>query len=130
MIKMFVSYNPNPQGRNVGDCVIRAISKLLDQSWNEVYAQISVYGLMRSDIPSANHVWGAFLKSKGFKRKLIPEDYPDYYTVEDFCRDHPHGSYLLAIDGHVVTVKDGCHYDSWDSGHEIPIYYWYKETEE
>lgn len=26
----FVYYNPNPQGKLVGDCVIRALSKALD----------------------------------------------------------------------------------------------------
>jgi hypothetical protein len=130
MIKMFVSYNPNPQGRNVGDCVIRAISKLLNQSWDEVYAQIAVYGLMHSDMPTANHVWASFLLRNGYKRRLVSDDCPECYTVEDFCRDHPHGSYLLAIDGHVVTVIDGCIYDSWDSSHEIPIFYWYKDKEE
>lgn len=30
----------------------------------------------------------------------------------------------ILIDGHVVCVQDGYYYDSWDSGNEIPIYYW------
>ena len=46
------------------------------------------------------------------------------YTVEDFCIDHPHGVYVLGCDGHVLTVVDGLYYDSWDSGGEVPIYYW------
>ena len=25
---MFVNYNPNPAGKSVGDCVVRAIAKL------------------------------------------------------------------------------------------------------
>ena len=49
------------------------------------------------------------------------------YTVEDFCQDNPQGTYILAIDGHVVCVQDGKFYDSWNSGKEIPIYYWSKE---
>ena len=46
------------------------------------------------------------------------------YTVDDFCGDHPVGTYILAIDGHVVCVQDGFYWDTWDSGQEIPIYYW------
>ena len=126
---MYVHYNPNPHGRNAGDCVIRAISKLLDQTWEKTYAQIAVKGLILGDLSSANHVWGSFLKSKGYKRRLIPDDFPDDYSVKDFCRDFPNGRYLLALDSHVVTVCDGNHYDTWDSGNEAPIYYWFKEEE-
>lgn len=37
------------------------------------------------------------------------------------------GTYILALSGHVVTVVDGDWYDTWDSGGEIPIYYWVRE---
>jgi hypothetical protein len=33
----FVSYNPNPAGRYVGDCTIRAICKLTDQDYDPYY---------------------------------------------------------------------------------------------
>lgn len=29
----YIYYNPNPRGKRVGDCVIRAISKNLEQPW-------------------------------------------------------------------------------------------------
>lgn len=48
----------------------------------------------------------------------------DVYTVADFCEDNPDGVYILAIAGHAVCVVGGHYYDSWDSGGEIPIYYW------
>ncbi len=81
------------------------------------------------DIPNANAVWGAYLRSKGFNRNIVSNDCPDCYTVNDFCREHPEGKYVLALSGHVVAVCDGNFYDTWDSGEEIPIYYWYKEEE-
>mgnify|MGYP001143329198 CR=1 FL=1 len=34
-------YNPNPAGKSVGDCPVRAIAKALDKSWEEVYAAAS-----------------------------------------------------------------------------------------
>lgn len=58
---------------------------------------------------------------------MVDDKDMDLYTVNDFCIDHPNGTYILAIDGHVVCVTDGYYYDSWDSGDEIPIYYWIKE---
>jgi hypothetical protein len=27
----------------------------------------------------------------------------------------------------VVTVQDGKYYDTWNSGNEVPVYYWEKE---
>lgn len=49
------------------------------------------------------------------------------YTVEQFAQDHPQGTYILAIDGHVVCVQDGCWFDSWDSKDRVPLYVWRKE---
>lgn len=120
----FVSYNPNPAHRRVGDCTIRAISKALGQDWATTYTGVALEGYCGFDMPSANHIWGSYLKSKGFVRRLIPDDCPDDYTVADFAADHPEGVYVLALSGHVVCVKDGDWYDSWDSGGEVPIFYW------
>lgn len=124
---MWKPYNPNPCGRTVGDCTVRAIAKATGKPWDEVYAGIALDGYMLCDMPSANHVWGAYLKRNGWRRHLIPDDLPDDYTVSDFAADHPQGTYILAISGHVVALCDGCWFDTWDSGEEIPIYYWAKE---
>lgn len=35
---MWVKYQPNPCGRNVGDCAVRAISKALGMDWETAYA--------------------------------------------------------------------------------------------
>lgn len=127
---MWIFYNPNPKAIRVGDCVIRAISKLTNQSWEEVYLNLSTYGLMMCDMPSANSVWGAYLKENGYKRQAIDSSCPDCYSVSDFAKDHTKGKYLLAISGHVVAIEDGNIFDSWDSSDEIPQYYWLKERED
>lgn len=125
---MYSAYNPNPMGARVGDCTVRAISRATGEGWDTVYCGLCVEGLRLCDMPTANHVWGAYLRRHGFRRRALPDDCPDCYTVADFCRDHPHGTYVLAISGHVVCVDDGRYYDTWDSGAESPAYYWYKEA--
>lgn len=121
-------YNPNPMGRQVGDCTVRAVSRVLDLPWWEAYLWLCLYGFALADMPTANHVWGAFLKNRGFRRAVV-DDSGDRYTVLDFCVDHPYGRYVLALSGHVIAVVDGCYYDSWDSGDEIPTYYWYRSDD-
>lgn len=124
---MYREYNRNPRGKRVGDCVIRAVSRATGKTWEETYAGICAAGYELCDMPSANAVWGAYLRRHGFRRHILPDTCPDCYTVEDFCREHPEGLYVLAISGHVVCVDNGDWYDSWDSGQETPVYYWQKE---
>lgn len=120
----YIYYNPNPFGKRVGDCVIRALSKTLRQPWIKTFLDITRKGLEMCDMPSSNAVWGAYLKDKGYVSFTIPNMCPDCYTIRDFCYDHPYGKYILATGEHVVAVEDGDYYDTWNSGDEIPSYYW------
>ena len=121
------AFNPNPSGRNVGDCAVRAVAKALNISWDAAYVLIANAGYQLSDMPSSNAVWGSVLRRKGFERKSLPDSCPDCYTAGDFCEDHPTGLYVLGFGTHVATVENGTIYDSWDSSNEIPQYYWKKE---
>lgn len=129
----WVEYNPNPVGRSVGDCSVRAIAKALGVSWEQAYALTASAGFSMGDMPSSNSVWGAVLRQHGFYRTAIESECPDCYTAEDFINDCPDGIYVLGFGNHVATaiVKNGQKvlYDSWNSSHEIPQYYWYHQLE-
>lgn len=122
----YVYFNPNPSGKLVGDCVIRAISKLTNKDWETTYIGIAITGYKLFDMPSSNAVWASYLSKLGYRRFVIPDNVGNY-TVKDFCIDNPVGKFLLATGGHVVTVIDGNYYDAWDSGNELPICFWTKE---
>lgn len=124
---MFIEYNPNPEQAIVGDCVVRAIAKLMQIDWETAYVGVVSQGFLMRDMPSSNSVWGAYLKKNGYKRHTLPDTCPDCYTIKDFCLDYPKGRYLLCTGTHVATVVDGNYYDTWDSGNEVPLYYWTKE---
>ena len=120
----YVHYNPNPNGSYVGDCVIRAISKALNMPWHKTYANLAIQGYAMGDMPSSNRVWGQYLRSCGYRRYVVPNTCPDCYTVKDFCKDNPRGTYLLSTGTHLVCCIDGSYYDAWDSGDETIIYYY------
>lgn len=123
---MWVEYNPNPCGRRVGDCAVRALTKALNVDWETAYNMMADNGYQMCDMPSSNSVWGAVLRQHGFYREAIPNFCPDCYTADDFCRDNPKGTYVLGFGTHVATVVNGNIYDSWDSRNEIPQYFWLK----
>jgi hypothetical protein len=120
---MYINFNANPIGKQVGDCVIRAISKVTNQEWATTYAELAVQGYLMCDMPSSNSVWAAYLKGQGFKRHIVPDTCPSCYTVKDFCREHPNGTYLLSLDKHVVAIINGDYYDTFDTGNETVIYF-------
>lgn len=125
---MFIKWNPNPEGNRVGDCVVRAISTATGYDWEQAYIELAIQGFILKDMPSSNHVWASYLLSKGYERETIPNTCPECYTVRDFCCDNPVGNFILGTGTHVIAVIDGDYYDTWDSGDEVPIFYFRKEN--
>lgn len=124
---MWIQYNPNPCGRNVGDCAVRAVAKALGVDWERAFSMISRMAFQMCDVMSSDAVWGAVLRQHGFTRSVVPNTCPECYDAWEFCADHPRGVYVLGFGGHVATVVDGNLYDSWNSTREIPQYYWHRE---
>lgn len=121
---MYKFANPNPANNFTGDCVIRALSIALNESWDDIFLQLMVTGYEMKDMPSSNNVWAYFLHNRGFERNVIPDICPDCVTIRDFAQNTPNGIYILGTGSHVVAVIDGTYYDTWDSGNEVPIFYW------
>lgn len=127
---MWIEYNNNPIARRVGDCAVRAVSVALDVDWETAFIMLVANAFAMGDMPSSDSVWGSVLRTHGFYRKALPDDCPDCYTAEDFCNDHPKGTFVLGFGGHTAAVRDGNLMDSWDSSQETPTYYWYRKDDE
>lgn len=119
----WVKFNPNPCGKRVGDCAIRACCKATNRSWDEVFDGLVEIAFEQKDVLSANKVWGQYLTENGYRR--YEPDFP--MDVDKFCRNFPRGTYVLGLDGHVVTVVDGFYYDTWESGGKNVIYFWERD---
>jgi len=129
----YVQDNSNPVARRVTDCAVRAVGYALGIDWETAYFLIAINGASMGDMMERNSVWGSVLRQAGYKRRELPSNCPDCYTVADFAADHPNGTFILvqsgqsSQDGHVVTLINGNWIDTWDCGSEIVEYYWYKE---
>ena len=122
----FVYYNANPVQNRTNDCAVRAIAVAENKSWLEVFDGICTSGRSLFAMPSTNEAWGEYLRKCGYIKRAIPNLCPNCYTVRDFCREHPRGKYVVGVEKHVVAIIDGDWYDTWDSGDEVPIFYWKK----
>lgn len=124
---MYIHANPNPIGKYVDDCVIRAIAIVTDRTWDDIYIHVCLQGFIMKNMPSVNKVWGEYLYSIGFINEQLPNNCPNCYTVRDFCESNPHGKFILATGSHVVAVISGNWIDTWDSGDELISSVWRKE---
>ena len=121
---MWVRCNPNPLGKTTSDCVVRAIAIATEQSWKRTYRELAELGEIEAEMPNANSVWGLYLKQHGATQFLLPESCPQCITVRAFCERFPSGIYVIGTGSHAVAVIDGDYYDAWDSGNEVPSYFW------
>ena len=121
---MWIKANPNPAGKEVSDCVIRAISIALNISWFQAFDEL--YEVARNDcnMPSADTVWGHYLYLKGFEPFLLPRECPQCVTIQTFADMFPVGIFIIGTGNHAVAIINGNYYDSWDSGEEIASFFW------
>lgn len=123
---MYVYFNNNPLNRVTGDCVPRAISKLLNQSWDKTYTDLCLVGIAMGLMPSNNEVHIRYLAQHGYKIHSISDNCPDCITVKQFSELYPNGKYILAMGDHIVCLIQGNYFDVFDSGNEIISYYFSK----
>lgn len=123
---MWVRCNPNPRRKHVSDCVIRALAIALKKRWYDVYDDLYVVGLVEANVSCDDEVWGLYLRMNGFEPFLLPQSCPRCTTIREFTRYYPKGTYVIGTGSHAVAIIDGDYYDSWDSGNEVPSFFWRK----
>lgn len=105
---MYKYYNANPKGNFVNDCVIRSISKAEGKTWDETYTELSKIaqknGILLDDVNFVEPLLDSRYKRICFKNK----------TLGDFAYEHPIGTYLITMKGHITCCIDGTIFDSFD----------------
>lgn len=121
---MWIHCNPNPAHKYVGDCVVRAIAIATNRTWLSVFDDLYVTARKNFDMMESNDTWGKYLYELGFGPFLLPESCPSCVTISEFAKRFQRGTYIIGTGSNAVAVINGDYYDSWDSGCEVPSYFW------
>ena len=124
---MWIYANPNPCRQEEPDCVVRAVCLATQQDWDDVHWDLCVLSHYECTMPSVNWLWELYLHKCGFEKFLLPDACPKCVTVREFAKQYPHGTYVIGTGTHAVCVRDGNWLDSWDSGDEVPTYFYRKK---
>lgn len=124
---MWIYSNPNPCRQEEPDCVVRAIATATGQTWDAVHWDLCILSHSKCTMPSANWLWGLYLKKHGFEKFVLPESCPECITVREFAKKYKDGIYVIGTGNHAVAVIGGDYIDTWDSGDETPTYFYRKK---
>lgn len=125
--KTFTFYNANPKGKFTGDCVIRAICTALDKPYEEVYRELLELCLKNGYSIASKENYSKYLESFGWKKQKQPKKSNNTkYTGKEFHKVFK-GTCVAHLGGnHIVCIKNGKVYDTWDSTDGCIGNYWIK----
>ena len=114
---MWKYHNSNPKKREVNDCVIRAISKAENKTWDEVYSELSTLAQNQRILLDDMRFVEPYLDSK--YDRVCYKCNGCRMTVGDFINRNQKGTYLITMQGHITCVKNGILFDTWDCRDKI-----------
>lgn len=129
-MKRYKYYQPNKKDvkDRYGDCVVRALTKVMNKTWLEVFNELIPYAIEIQCMPNSKTCYEKYLKDNGFEyRGISNKKGSKRPTVESFTKEHKAGTFFLNVANHVVSVVDGIYYDTWDSGQCCLYGYYEKE---
>ena len=117
--KHWKEFNPNPKQKKIGDCTLRAYCAAFNISWEEAFD-------IASEIAKENSSMIQYVSDKvlqehfectvddKYNKKVIKPK--ERVTVGEYATTHPYGIYVLGMRNHLVTLRNGEYWDSWDCG--------------
>lgn len=130
MSKYYKFYNPNPLGKEVGDCIIRSLCAVTGQDWFSLYDQLSQLGRTLCTPFNCIDLNVLYEQHFGFiKGHLKRQKGVKACTVAKFCKDHPKGTYIVRLAHHVMAVKDGQYHDIYACWDKSTVYTYYTKED-
>ena len=128
----FHYYNANSHGHITTDCVIRAISTVMEQPWEVTYDDLVDLGRKYGRLPNDRVIMNKYLVKNGFVKMKEPRNLDNRkYRVCEYIKDINNSLTAIASLGnqHVAAIVDGVVYDTWDSSNEVLHTYYVKKEE-
>ena len=148
--KTFHYYNANPHNKLSGDCVIRAVATVLEQSWEQTLKEMCDIGIKYGYVPTDDKVIARYMENKGWYKHRQPRKFNNTkFTGKEFCECVQKTDFidqflclepavipyvgikkiLANIGGHhIVAIIDGKVNDIWDSTDGCIGNVWVKEV--
>ena len=114
----FHFHNANPKGKNANDCVARAISVALSQSWEQTIREMTELGIKFGYAFNEDKLIEKYLSKKGWEKFPEPRDADNKkISVAQFLKK-PQASkgVIVAKVGshHISLIVEGVVWDTWD----------------
>ena len=120
-ISPYKYYNRNPDGKQIEDCVCRAISTATGLNYDAVNRLLDLtavcYDCEKLCVCCYHNLWEDIL---GYERHVCMNG----ETVEDIAYKHPQEKVLIRIDSHLTSSIKGTIYDIWDCSEKLVDCYW------
>ena len=122
----FIQYNRNPKGRKTSDCVIRALSFVLQTSYEDTLKELFETQLKTGYCLLDKQCFERVLKAHGFVKMKQPRhnDGTKYLVREiDLLTTK---RCLVTMANHLTAAEGGFIYDIWDCRNKTIGNYWIK----
>lgn len=124
----FVKQNINPKGWKTDDCVVRALAKANNMSWESTYLMLCEVGLKKCRMPNSKHTYEALLKTYGWVKYKMPKHSDgSRYTVKELVDEKSNKRMVISIANHLTFADKGTLIDTWNCGGKSVGNYWIKE---
>ena len=127
----FCQHNINPtyqEGKRYekGDCVVRAFATAADITWLEAFDLLVEHARETYNMPDYATSYEDVFKDFGFEAKS-PKVVRGRkrMNVEDFCKTHKKGRFIVKVAHHLTAVVDGICYDQWNCANKC-VYKYYE----
>jgi hypothetical protein len=117
---MYKFLNINPLNKKEEDCVNRAISLALCKDYyvirNKLYLIADLFDCDTLCVCCYKHLLDDVYQ--------LPRIDMKGYTIKEFIRKYPKGTFIIRVDGHLTCVINGKCYDIWDCTDEVIDIVW------
>lgn len=110
----YVYLNVNPDNKKVSDCVTRAISFASGLPYPEIRKKLWLTARLYGCEKLCKFCYSNFITYVLKYKEVNCHD----LTIGEFADRYPYGTYLIRVEGHLTTIKNGVLYDIFDCRNE------------